>query len=130
MTIRNKAAVQKVRSQMVSFAIADLPLGTFVPLFEVPQGTLVKGGLSYVTEAAGATTNVLDYGVVGTPAALLNDDDAKTLGATAFTGVNTYYPAGAIFGVTRAETGTPSTTGAFFASIDYLVMGTVDAIHG
>lgn len=130
MTIRNKSAVQKVRSQMVSFNIADIPPGVFVPLFEVPQGTMIKGGLSYVVAVATGTTNVLDFGTAGAANSLLNDDDAKTLGGTAFTGVNTFYPAGAIIGVTRTETGTASVVGDYIASVDYQVLGTVDEIHG
>ncbi len=130
MTIRNKNAVQKISSQVVSFDIADLPLNTFVPLFSVPNGTLIRGGLSYVEVAAGGTTNVLDYGTSGAPTALLNDDDAKTVGATAFTGVNLYYATGTTFGVTRTETGSPSATGKFFAIIEYEVIGTVDEVYG
>lgn len=130
MTIRNKAAVQMVRSQVVTFDIADLPLGVFVPLFDVPQGAIVKGGCSHVLEAAGGTTNVLDFGTAASPNALLNDDDARALGATAFTGVNLHYPAGAKFGVTRTETGTASTTGKFLAILDYQITGAVDEVYG
>jgi hypothetical protein len=126
MTIKYKGAIQCARKQVVQFDIGDLPLGVFVPLFTVPMDTLVIGGTSYVKVAAGGTTNVLDYGTSGAPNELLNDDDAKTVGFTALAGK--HYPTGAVIGVTRTETGTPSVTGQFIAVLEYAPMGVMDEI--
>lgn len=129
MTVKYKTAAQNVQHQYVEFDFGDVPNGVFLPLFALPLGAIVISGFSLVKTVAGSTTNVLDYGPVGTPNQLLNDDDAKTLGFTAFT-AQAEYPAGTVIGVTQASTGAVIAAGKFGAGISYIVPGSVDSIYG
>lgn len=109
----------------IAFAIADLPSGTFVPMIDLPAGSVVLEGFTHISTASDAgTSDVLDIGTEASPAAYHNDLNFKSAARTAFTTL----PASRAttrtqVGITRTAVGTAATVGAGVLVIGYIVEG-------
>lgn len=118
---------QGILFALITFDYADLPSGTFVPMVELPPGAVLVPGVSCldVKEASDTgTTDVLDVGTSGTPAAYANDANFKAAARTALTGL----PVGTLdakqtIGITRTAVGTAATVGEGSLLVGYVQNG-------
>lgn len=114
-------------SAIIEFDYHDLKTGVFVPVLRLPHAAVMTGGTLVVTEASDGTTDGISVGTAGAPAANLANTSVKATGNTPFTA--TTLANGALLGLTRTSTGTP-TKGKGFVIVDYICPGKCDYIVG
>lgn len=130
MTILYQKAVQKVRAQYVECDFADLPSGVFVPLIELPTGSLVIDGSVYVVVASDAATSEgLNVGVVGTPTEYATVASSKTAARTVLTLQDGVTVGRTFIGITRTSVGA-QTVGHYALYVEYAIAGGSDATQG
>lgn len=114
-------------SAIVEFDYHDFKTGVFVPVLRLPAGAVITAGSLVVTDVSDGTTDGIAIGTQAAPTANLANTSVKAAAATAFTAVT--LADGAVLGVTRTSTGTP-TKGKGFIVVDYIVKGKCDYIVG
>jgi len=132
MAISARYARQSNKVALVSFLFSDLPTGVFVPLVELPKGSLLTAGEVVVrTVSNTGTTDVLDVGTSAAPNTYLNDANFKAAARTALSSLGTTTTAAAItIGITRAAVGTAATTGEGLLRIEYSCEGVNECNYG